>query len=49
MNRLTTLPAASSEFAPRVDADRWMDDHGDCLYRYALIRVRKQEIAEDLA
>ena len=48
MNRLKTLPAASSEFAPRVDADRWVDDHGDCLYRYALIRVRKQEVAEDL-
>ena len=24
------------------------DDHGDCLYGYALIRVRKQEVAEDL-
>ena len=48
MDRLQTLPGASSELALRVDPDRWVDDHGDCLYRYALIRVRKQEVAEDL-
>jgi RNA polymerase sigma-70 factor (ECF subfamily) len=25
-----------------------VDDHGECLYRYALVRVRKPEVAEDL-
>ena len=29
-------------------ASRWVDDHGECLYRYALVRVRKAEVAEDL-
>jgi len=29
-------------------AERWVDDHGECLYRFALIRVRKPEVAEDL-
>lgn len=29
-------------------AARWVDDHGECLYRYALVRVRKPELAEDL-
>ena len=48
MNRLQTLPAASSESAPQADPNRWVDDHGDCLFRYALIRVRNQEVAEDL-
>src|ERR1700758_4656771 len=48
MNRLQSLPSASSELALQADPDRWVDDHGDCLYRYALIRVRKQEVAEDL-
>src|SRR5712675_242769 len=48
MNRLQTLPSASSEFALHADPDRWVDDHGDCLHGYALIRVRKQEVAEDL-
>jgi RNA polymerase sigma-70 factor (TIGR02943 family) len=29
-------------------AATWVDEHGDCLYRYALARVRKPEVAEDL-
>jgi DNA-directed RNA polymerase specialized sigma24 family protein len=29
-------------------AERWVDDHGGCLYRYVLVRVRKPEVAEDL-
>src|SRR6266566_1981692 len=29
-------------------ASCWVDDHGECLYRYALVRVRKLEVAEDL-
>jgi RNA polymerase sigma-70 factor (TIGR02943 family) len=49
MHRLETLPPAASEPAPQqANPDRWVDDHGDCLYRYALIRVRNQEAAEDL-
>jgi RNA polymerase sigma-70 factor (ECF subfamily) len=31
-----------------ANPDRWVDDHGDCLYRYALMRVRRPEVAEDL-
>ena len=31
-----------------VNPERWVDDHGDCLYRYALLRVRNPEVAEDL-
>ena len=30
------------------DPERWVEEHGDCLYRYALIRVRRPEVAEDL-
>ena len=29
-------------------ATRWVDDHGEYLYRYALVRVHKPEVAEDL-
>lgn len=29
-------------------AATWVDEHGDCLFRYALARVRKPEVAEDL-
>jgi Sigma-70 region 2 len=31
-----------------VNPDSWVDQHGDCLYRYALIRVRHPEVAKDL-
>src|SRR5260370_4184335 len=31
-----------------VNPDSWVDRHGDCLYRYALMRVRHPEVAEDL-
>lgn len=30
------------------DPERWVDEHGDCLYGYALTRVRHPEVAEDL-
>ena len=29
-------------------AEHWVDDHGECLYRFALMRVRNQDVAEDL-
>lgn len=34
--------------SPTVDTERWVEEHGECLYRFALLRVRKPEIAEDL-
>lgn len=30
------------------DPQEWLDEHGDYLFRYALIRVSKRDIAEDL-
>jgi len=30
------------------DPERWVDEHGDALYRFALIRVGREEAAEDL-
>src|SRR5438094_2117897 len=32
----------------QTTASCWVDDDGECLYRYALVRVRKPEVAEDL-
>lgn len=49
MNPLdATTNAPSPAVVSHADPDRWVDEHGDCLYRYALTRVRKEEIAEDL-
>jgi hypothetical protein len=31
-----------------VNPDSWLDRHGDSLYRYALMRERRPEVAEDL-
>jgi RNA polymerase sigma-70 factor (ECF subfamily) len=31
-----------------VDTSRWLEDHGDALYRYALVRVSDPELAGDL-
>ncbi len=45
MNEPSAIPPASASHA---DPERWVDEHGDCLFRYALTRVRKEEVAEDL-
>jgi RNA polymerase sigma-70 factor (ECF subfamily) len=31
-----------------VDPASWVDEHGDTLYRYALVRVRTPQVAQDL-
>src|ERR1051325_2552569 len=31
-----------------LDPSKWLDSHGDYLYRYALVRVRDAGVAEDL-
>lgn len=31
-----------------IDPTVWVDEHGDCLYRYALLRLRDQTAAEDI-
>jgi len=41
-------PTAPKRDRTQTDPDRWVDEHGDCLFRYALVRVRRREVAEDL-
>lgn len=48
MNQPEITVTAPTPMHSTVDPDRWVDEHGDCLYRFALLRVRKEEIAEDL-
>jgi RNA polymerase sigma-70 factor (ECF subfamily) len=33
---------------PNVEAVRWLEEHGDALYAYALARVRNADVAEEL-
>ncbi|EDY16459.1 RNA polymerase, sigma-24 subunit, ECF subfamily [Chthoniobacter flavus Ellin428] len=48
MNQPELVTTAPSPVLPQADPDCWVDAHGDCLYRFALLRVRKEEVAEDL-
>ena len=42
------LPAESRPDAPRLsDPERWLEVHGDYLFRYALVRLRHASKAED--
>ena len=42
------MAAPASSTKSDNNPERWVDEHGDVLYRYALARVRKPEIAQDL-
>jgi RNA polymerase sigma-70 factor (ECF subfamily) len=35
-------------FSTSINPHEWVDQHGDYLFRYALIRVRNETVAEDL-
>ena len=48
MNDLSSIPSTPAAPTSHADPERWVDEHGDCLYRPALTRVRKPEVAEDL-
>lgn len=39
---------AISDTQQEFDPGKWLDYHGDYLYRYALVRVREAAVAEDL-
>jgi len=41
IDRPTSSPADT-------DPGVWVDTHGDALFRYAMIRVRSEELAEEL-
>ena len=39
---------ATTDTQHGLDPNKWLDCHGDYLYRYALVRVREAVVAEDL-
>ncbi len=40
--------SAETKHTQDLDPARWLDEHGDYLFSYALSRISKREIAEDL-
>ena len=41
------LNSATATIAPAVDPTVWVDEHGDYLFRYAVLRLRDESLAED--
>jgi len=37
-----------SDSPAKIDPEKWVETHGDILYRYAIYRVREAQVAEDL-
>ncbi len=44
---MTPIPAPAV-LPGNLDPERWIDEHGDCLFHFALGRVRDPGVAEDL-
>ncbi len=42
------LPAAAVSTAPKPDPAEWVDEHGDALFRFAILRLKDEHLAEDL-
>jgi RNA polymerase sigma-70 factor (ECF subfamily) len=42
------LGAQAASARPNIDPSRWVDDHGDTLFRFAFVRTRDEATAEDL-
>jgi RNA polymerase sigma-70 factor (ECF subfamily) len=40
--------AMQAESVPTIDPSRWIDEHGDTLFRFAYVRLRDEAVAEDL-
>lgn len=39
---------AEARAMPKIDPSVWVDEHGDCLFRYAMVRLRDEAAAEDI-
>jgi RNA polymerase sigma-70 factor, ECF subfamily len=42
-----TVMVSVTEVAVRIDPGQWVDEHGDYLFRYAIVRLRDESLAED--
>jgi RNA polymerase sigma-70 factor (ECF subfamily) len=42
-----TVTSSASEVPVRIDPERWVDEYGDQLFRYAIVRLRDESLAED--
>ena len=47
MQTAESLQPVSATNAPTIDPAIWVDEHGDYLFRYAVMRLRDESLAED--
>ncbi len=47
-NVMDTSAAATPGVTWHIDPEVWVDEHGDCLFRFALMRLRDSSLAEDM-
>lgn len=47
-NMETTEDARAPDVSWNIDPTVWVDEHGDYLFRYALVRLRDESLAEDI-
>lgn len=43
-----TVAVSITEKTAQLDPTAWVDEHGDFLFRYAIVRLRDESLAEDL-
>ena len=48
MQNAEEIQALPAERSATIDPTSWVDEHGDCLFRFALMRMRDEAAAEDL-
>lgn len=47
-NMKTSEAALAPNVSWNIDPTVWVDEHGDCLFRFALMRLRDESLAEDM-
>jgi RNA polymerase sigma-70 factor (ECF subfamily) len=47
MQSSETVTVSASEQVVQIDPTVWVDEHGDFLFRYAIVRLRDETLAED--
>ena len=48
MEAAEQIQAFASEGSTQIDPGMWVDEHGDCLFRFAFVRLRDESLAEDM-
>ena len=48
MEAAEQIQAFASDASTQIDPGTWVDEHGDCLFRFAFVRLRDESRAEDM-